>query len=131
MDRKNYILSENSLQIVSDIMLQEGLKSETAAIEFALRYYSERSNREAEAIRLAEQILREPMVISAAASRSADQKLDIILDAINVILIERGYRKYYPADQYPSQIIERSKEKQKEKLARAKQVKDDNALRKR
>lgn len=44
------------------------------------------------------------MVISAASSRSADQ--------------------------YPSQIIEKSKEKQKEKLARAKQLKDDYAIRK-
>lgn len=130
MARKNYILSENSLQIVSDIMLQEGLKSETAAIEFALRYYSERSNREAETMRLATQFLKEPMIISAAAARSADQKLDIVIDAINAILIERGYRQYYPADQYPSQVIEKSKAQQKEKLARAKQVRDDRSARK-
>lgn len=131
MQKKTYRISEEAVAILSSLKKEQSLKSDAAAIEFALRYYSERSNREAEAIRLAEQILREPMVISAAASRSADQKLDIILDAINVILIERGYRKYYPADQYPSQIIEKSKEKQKEKLARAKQLKDDYAIRKR
>lgn len=131
MQKKTYRISEETVAILSSLKKEQSLKSDAAAIEFALRYYSERSNREAEAIRLAEQILREPMVISAAASRSADQKLDIILDAINVILIERGYRKYYPADQYPSQIIEKSKEKQKEKLARAKQLKDDYAIRKR
>ena len=131
MQKKTYRISEETVAILSSLKKEQSLKSDAAAIEFALRYYSERSNREAEAIRLAEQILREPMVISAAASRSADQKLDIILDAINVILIERGSRKYYPADQYPSQIIEKSKEKQKEKLARAKQLKDDYAIRKR
>lgn len=131
MPKRTYRISDEALIILSSIKEEQSLKTDASAIEFALRYYSEKNNREAETIRLAEQTLKEPMVISAAASRSADQKLDIVIDAINAILIERGYRQYYPVEQYPSQIIEKSKAQQKEKLARAKQLKDDNALRKR
>ena len=60
-----------------------------------------------------------------AASRQTEQNTQVLLDAMNTILIERGYTTYYPADREPSPVIEESQHQWKRKLEREKQLKDD------
>lgn len=125
MARKNYIISDESLEILSEIVAAEGLKSETAAIEFLIQRYALQHSREEEAIQVAARLIREPLAVASAAGRSADQKLDILLDVLNSILVQQGYSQYYPTDKYVSTIIEQAKEQQKIRLAEKKQYKDD------
>lgn len=125
MIRKNFKLSENSVTSLTEIMEKEGLKTETAAIEFLIAQYSRREEQEE---RIAQRVLRElagPLAAAAAASRAADQNTQIILDALNTILMEYGYPYNYPVDSSCSPVIHQSREALQKKIARAKQIKDD------
>ncbi|NCE98097.1 hypothetical protein [Emergencia sp. 1XD21-10] len=125
MIHKHYVLSEKSLKIIRQVMEEMQIKTENAAVEFLINQYSRREEQEE---RIAQRVLRElagPLAAAAAASRAADQNTQIILDALNTILMEYGYPYNYPVDSSCSPVIHQSREALQKKIARAKQIKDD------
>ena len=118
MVRKNYILSEKSLEIIHQVMEERHLKSETAALEYILLQHNVRQSMEERFAQIIYERYAEVLESTRAAARQTEQ-------AVNTILIERGYTACYPADREPSPIIEESRRQWKRKLEREKQFKDD------
>lgn len=125
MVRKNYILSEKSLEIIHQVMEERHLKSETAALEYILLQHNVRQSMEERFAQIIYERYAEVLESTRAAARQTEQAVQLTLDAVNTILIERGYTACYPADREPSPVIEESRRQWKRKLEREKQFKDD------
>lgn len=126
MVRKNYILSDKSLEILHQIMEERHIKTETAALEYVLLQYKRQQEAEERFAQIIRETFGETMASGRAAARAAEKNTQLILDAVNVLLIERGYSQYYSAEREPSQIFRESEKEWKRKLEREKQVKDNN-----
>ena len=130
MPRKHYSLSEKSLEILHQIMEERHIKTETAALEYVLLQHERQQKAEERFSQIIRENFNEILEGSRAAARAAEKNTQLLLDAMNALLIERGYRQYYSAEKEPSQILRDAEQEWKRKLEREKQVKD-NRLQKR
>lgn len=129
MVRKNYILSEKSLEILHQVMKERHLKSETAALEYVLLQYEIRQSMEERFSQIISERYAEVLESTRAAARQTEIHAQLIVDAVNTILIERGYAVCYPADEEPSPVLAESERRRKRNLTRQKQIKDDRLQR--
>lgn len=130
MARKHYNISDKSLEILHQIMEERHIKTETAALEYVLLQAARQQSVEERIAQIFRETFGETMASSRAAARAAEKNTQLILDGVNAMLIERGYRQFYSAETEPAQIILESEKEWKRKLEREKQVKD-NRLQKR
>lgn len=131
MVRKNYKLSEQSVEILHQTMDDENIKSETAALEYILMLHQKRKKRLADEIAdVLQDRFMNVLESTRHAARSADQSTDLILDCLNTIMVEREYRICYSAETNPSEVLLMAAEGRKKKLTKLKQRKD-NRLHKR
>lgn len=125
MVRKNYILSDQSVEILHQTMDDENIKSETAALEYILMLHQKKKKRLADEIAdVFQERFMNVLESTRHAARSADQSADLILDCLNTIMIERDYRVCYSAENHPSEVLLMAAEGRKKKLAKLKQRKD-------
>lgn len=126
MPRKHYNMSDKSLEILHQIMEKRHIRTETAAIEYVLLQCELQQETEERFSQIIRESFGGILEGSRAAARAAEKNTQMILDGMNVLLIERGYRKYYSADKEPSQILRDAEKEWKRKLEKEKQVKDSN-----
>lgn len=126
MPRKHYNMSDKSLEILHQIMGERHIKTETAALEYVLLQHERQQAAEERFAQIIRESFGELLEGSRAAARSAEKNTQMILDGVNAMLIERGYRQYYSAEMEPTQILREAEKAWKRKLEREKQVKDSN-----
>ncbi len=126
MARKHYNMSDKSLEILHQVMEERHIKTETAALEYVLLQAARQQSVEERVAQIFRETFGETMASSRAAARAAEKNTQLILDAVNALLIERGYRQYYSAEREPSQVLRESVKEWTRKVEREKQVKDSN-----
>lgn len=125
MVRKNYILSDKSLEILHQIMEERHIKTETAALEYVLLQHERQQTAEERFAQIIRENFMEVLSGCRAAARATEKNTQLLLDSMNTLLIERGYWQYYSAEREPSQVLRDAEEAWKHKLGREKQVKDN------
>ena len=117
--QKHFRFYDEEIEIINSVMRDEKIKSESAALRFIIQSYNKdqnamnhRSSKE-NAIQL--KILREQ-----------EDKLDILLDAVNTILQTGNLqsKNCVPLDVLEASLITESKEYKKNRLTELKQKKD-------
>lgn len=124
MIRKHFSIADESLEIIRQIMKREKLPSESAAVNYALQFYERQTQEEADNMKNVLDASRKTMAIMKGSFRETERMTAIILDAINTILMERGYQECYPAGTMPSRVIQESERLQKKRIIKMKQMKD-------
>lgn len=130
MARKHYNLSDKSLEILHQIMEERHIKTETAALEYVLLRQARQQMAEERFAQIIRENFMEVLSGCRAAARATEKNTQLLLDAVNTMLIERGYWQYYSAEKEPSQVLRDAEETWRHKLEREKQMKD-NSLKKR
>jgi len=122
--KKTYILSDESLDIMHRIMEEHSLKSETAVLEYVLVNYDMQKNIEERLDQIVQKHLKTFLNSMQSSMRQTEGNTFLLLDAINTILMERGYQECYPAGTMPSRVIQESERLQKKRIIKMKQMKD-------
>lgn len=110
MIQKPFRLEESDIEIINEIKKMHGFRSEAEALRYIIRSYSkelQRKNGKIEAI-----------------FRNIEEKEDMILDALNTILIENGIEICQPLSLRESAVFVKSREYRKVRLSNLKERRD-------
>ncbi len=116
MVRKTYHMDENTLEILQHIRSEKPeLENDSAALRYIVAEYQKlKSGKQAE----------KDMKAALVIGRSNEEKLDIILDVLNSLLVAAGQETCVPATYMESPVITKSREYRKDRIAHLKQRKD-------
>lgn len=110
MIQKSFRLEESDIEIINETRMQLGIRSEAEALRYITRNYNKEQNRK--------------NGWADALLRVIEEKEDMILDALNTVLIEKGIKICQPVSLRESAVFTKSKEYRKERLANLKERKD-------
>lgn len=122
--RKNYNFRKETVEKIH-LVMEERNMNETSALEFIVDEYFNRSNYIDEAIdRLFERDkkYRERL---RWATRTAEINSQMLLDAVNTILVSKSYEYCCFPEAYMSPVLQQSKENIERKIEHFKQEKDN------
>lgn len=112
MIQKLFRLEENDIDVIEEVRKQQGFRSEAEALRYIIRRYHKERQREAGRI--------------DAILRSIEEQEELILDAFNTVLIEKGIEICQPVSLRESPVFTKSREYRKERLANLKEKRDYN-----
>ena len=110
MIQKPFRLEESDIKILNEVKEEHGFSSEAEALRFIIRKYNEEQRRE--------NGRRE------AVLKAIEENQDLLIDALNTILIENSIEICQPVSLRESPVFIKSREYRKERLAHLKEKKD-------
>lgn len=110
MIQKMFRMEESDIDIIEEVKVQLGFRSEAEALRYMIRSYGKEQRKETGRI--------------DAMLRSIEENEEMILDALNTILIEKGIGVCQPVCLRESTVFTKSKEYRKERLANLKEKSD-------
>ena len=124
--RKYLEVPEDNLEILQQVKLEQGLRTDSAAMNYIISEYDRLHKKEKDADQKLEDFLNKLMnhrVMTRIrfASETAEKNSIYLLDAINTMLQKEQIYDAVPLEMIPSPVIETSKELYKQKLDHFKQ----------
>lgn len=134
--QKNFNLTNNNIELIHKVMKENGIKTETKAVNYILEQYAANEMKKDCQDELVEQI--STITIEKFkntyykfferlrwATSTAEMNSLEIKDILNTILIKEKIQDAVLCDYFQSPVIETSSEYHKKKIAHFKQAKDD------
>lgn len=122
--RKHFIVSEKEIKILEDIKKENDfLENDSAALRYIFSEYERLKNIEKKLVAQNEVVTKEIRTIKTI-NQSIESISEIMLDAVNTILISNDQSVCYPVSYIESPVVTKSKQYKKDKLADLKQQKD-------
>lgn len=135
MANKHFEISDERIEILNQVKVDNNLKTDVAAINFLLDSYQKEREKQEENKMLAELFVKtftdsfHPFMERIRwATKTAEMNSMFLLDAVNTILLNQNISDCVPVETYMSPVIAASQEIYKEKLAYFKQQKDNRNL---
>ena len=124
--RKYLEVPEDNLEILQQVKLEQGLRTDSAAMNYIIAEYDRLHKKEKDDDQKLEDFLNKLMnhrVMTRIrfASETAEKNSIYLLDAINTMLQKEQIHDAVPLEMIPSPVIETSKELYKQKLDHFKQ----------
>lgn len=110
MIKKNYWLDEEDIKIISDVKVNLGLSSDSAAVRYLIRE--------------GQKDYKSSNKIQIKILRQIEEGVDLLLDIANTELIEKSATKLYPVKMAASPVISEAKAIRGKMLADKKQRAD-------
>ena len=135
--RKNFRLTTEHIDFIDKVKMDNGLKTENAAMIFILEEYARRVEQSKSNQELAELVSKQIQSDNSKilerlkwATETSEKNSIYILDCINTMLFNQNIYDCTTVDFMESPVIKVSRETYKEKLDHFKQAKEDRKLRK-
>lgn len=130
--RKEYVLPEEIIESILKVKEEEGYKSEVAALIHIIKSYEEKKSITEEVRCISEEITDTMIQKNKAwmervrwATKTAEVNSQILIDAINTMLLIQGVKYCSHIEYDKSPVIEQSEAKIKERISHFKQEKDN------
>ena len=123
--RKAYRLTEDAISVIENVMKERMYTSETAALEYILREYSERKSLAEDMVATFNQVNKSWMERVKWAAQTAEQNSQDLYVAVNTILEHNSYKYYFDPELLLNPVLEGAAKIRKEKIAHFKQAKDE------
>ena len=124
--KKIFTLTEEDLKNIETIKRKYGLKTDVAAVRYALTDCAENmevGNQEVEIVEEVANLLATEKVIQSSV-RAVEKNTNVLLDVVNTILFNNKIDVCVPRDAIKSPVISTAEEKYKDNIANKKQTKD-------
>ena len=123
-NRKEYRLSDDAIKTIKDVMQQRSFSSETAALEYILKDYSERKVFAEEVVERFNEKNKAWMERVKWAAQTAEQNSQDLYVAVNTILEHNDYKYYLDPELLTNDVLAGAAQIRKERVAHFKQAKD-------
>lgn len=124
MPRKQYILSEEHVNVIHDVMKEKGFNTEVNALAYIISEYKNRQELPNEIVKCFNEVNGAWMERLRWAAQSAEQNSQIMLDVINTLMFEKDPESVVTTDEIMHPVIAQSKDRIKDRIAHFKQKKD-------
>jgi hypothetical protein len=123
--RRNLYMTDENLDIVKRVMEEQKLVSESATVSFIINEYAKQKTLSEEIVERINKENKAWMERVRWATKTAEVNSQILIDAINTMLLIQGVKYCSHIEYDKSPVIEQSEEKIKERIAHFKQEKDN------
>lgn len=124
--KKIFTLTEEDLKNIETIKRKYGLKTDVAAVRYALTDCAknmEVGNQEVQIVEEVANLLTTEKIIQSSV-RAVEKNTNVLLDVVNTILFNNKIDVCVPRDAIKSPVISTAEEKYKDNIAHKKQKKD-------
>ena len=123
-NQKLYRLSDEAVETIKNVMIERYLTSETAALEYILKDYSERKSVAEEVVETFNEKNKAWMERVKWAAQTAEQNSQDLYVAMNTILEHNNYKYYLDPKLLTNDVLAGAAKIRKERVIHFKQAKD-------